>query len=374
MDKRSLILLPTILLSSCYYAQRASTKVDFNPNADILAISRVAVPYLLTGDGPLARERGMVSSLSVEQGLLSLGYKVVDRGEIEALLNEYKLSLVGLSSSRDAAEIGRILDIQGLVIPTVVSGDQPNVKLIELGTGRIIWNASGPLIFDSLADELEKAGWSRLPDPMRTPASLSLRRLAFARDIEKIGPLRRLGVLPFLVGFGLSGGIQADKIAGDLLGAGFDVIERAHLSRLLEELKLSYSGILLQKNARKIGEILNLEVLVIGVAYNYVSDPTVAVKFVHLETGEVLCIYRGPRSGFSRAARSIHAGFSREASSVQDGRSFGARRAELVSVRIGPVSPRKGRGVQRDGFKPAVVNGESRLLPFAADDQPSQVP
>ncbi|MBI5244625.1 MAG: hypothetical protein HY922_13235 [Elusimicrobia bacterium] len=298
----------------------------FNPNIDILSIRRVAVPYSLDKTDPNSVNWIIAPAFSTEFGLLSLGYAVIDRGDIDSILKEHKLSLVGISAPEEAAKIGQILGVQGIVIPSVAPGDEPNVKLVDITTGRIVWNVTGPAPFDKLADDLGNKGWKHHQGYQSWNENANAYRLAFSANLSRRKTIQRIGVLPFYSGHGLrsqqgsqssdveivrlDGGLQSDKVAGDMLAVGFDVIERNHLSRVLDELKLSMSGALTQENAQQIQKVLNIQALVVGAAFKYVSNPTIVVKFIHLESGEILCIYQGRRGDFAKAAVSIKKAFS----------------------------------------------------------------
>jgi curli biogenesis system outer membrane secretion channel CsgG len=83
----------------------------------------------------------------------------------------------------------------------------------------------------------------------------------------------------------------SDMFATQLMGAGFSIIERTQLQRILSELQLSTSGLLSKSDINKIGKLMNVDILVTGNLdknkFNQ-SYQTATVKFIDMETGEVL--------------------------------------------------------------------------------------
>jgi curli biogenesis system outer membrane secretion channel CsgG len=83
----------------------------------------------------------------------------------------------------------------------------------------------------------------------------------------------------------------SDMFATQLMGAGFSIVERTELQRILSELQLSTSGLLSKSDLNKIGKLMNIDMLVMGNLdknkYNQ-SYQSATVKFIDIETGEVL--------------------------------------------------------------------------------------
>lgn len=83
----------------------------------------------------------------------------------------------------------------------------------------------------------------------------------------------------------------SDMFATQLMGVGFSIVERTQLQRILSELQLSTSGLLSKSDINKIGKLINVDILVTGNLdknkFNH-SYQTATVKFIDIETGEVL--------------------------------------------------------------------------------------
>ena len=83
----------------------------------------------------------------------------------------------------------------------------------------------------------------------------------------------------------------SDMFATRLMGVGFSILERTQLQSILSEQKLSASGLLSKSDINKIGKLMDVDILVMGNldknTYN-TSYQTATVKFIDIETGEVL--------------------------------------------------------------------------------------
>jgi curli biogenesis system outer membrane secretion channel CsgG len=83
----------------------------------------------------------------------------------------------------------------------------------------------------------------------------------------------------------------SDMFATQLMGVGFSIVERTQLQRILSELQLSTSGLLSKSDLNKIGKLMDVDILVMGNLdknkFN-LSYQTATVKFIDIETGEVL--------------------------------------------------------------------------------------
>ncbi len=135
------------------------------------------------------------------------------------------------------------------------------------------------------------------------------------KETEKVktkytGPKRRIGVVEFdnktAYGQGRLGGAASDILITELVKSGkFMVVERGRLAKIMEEQKLQVSGAIEPATAVKVGKILGLEAIVIGVVSQFGvttegadylitqhkrqrAEVTVEVRVVDVETGEIL--------------------------------------------------------------------------------------
>ena len=96
-----------------------------------------------------------------------------------------------------------------------------------------------------------------------------------------------------------------DKFSRNLMEMGFTVVERTLIEQIFKELQLDYSGTISSENLKKIGKLLNIDLIVFGNvtyahipaqanAYNSVGDYykliAESLRIVDIETGEVMII------------------------------------------------------------------------------------
>jgi len=107
---------------------------------------------------------------------------------------------------------------------------------------------------------------------------------------------KKVAVLP-IYGIDRNNGvleIQAgDRFAAELMSMGFTVVERTQIQVVFNELKLSMSGMLSKDDLNKIGNLLKIDMIVMGTAEGWNrtwtgSYTTASVRFVDTETGELL--------------------------------------------------------------------------------------
>jgi hypothetical protein len=125
----------------------------------------------------------------------------------------------------------------------------------------------------------------------------------------------KLGILPFSCNNPVVGDMVADSVAANLLDSPFAVIERAYLVALLQEQALSITGFTETSDYRKIGNLANVDFLLVGTVgllegvsyrwgkaskYSFVTDAS--ARIVSVETGQILvsCSYQIPSGGGSK--------------------------------------------------------------------------
>lgn len=82
------------------------------------------------------------------------------------------------------------------------------------------------------------------------------------------GQMNRIGVMAFTSSWDSFKGVE-NLFAKYLIESGFKVVERAQLEQVLEEHHISVSGYLSPETTKKIGEILGVDVLLIGEVTSY---------------------------------------------------------------------------------------------------------
>ena len=80
-----------------------------------------------------------------------------------------------------------------------------------------------------------------------------------------------------------------DAIANDLARIpGITVVERLHLSAVLNELKLSQAGLVNERNARHIGEMLGAKMIIVGTVQKLGREVRVQARALKVSSGEVV--------------------------------------------------------------------------------------
>src|SRR5664279_2091761 len=154
-------LLACVMLASC-----AGQSVVLKPNYDFSKIKKVAV--LEFKDAPYVPNSGsMVSQLFIKH-LLSAGYNVIERDELQALLRERQMTMQGLiESPSEAREFGKISGIDAFVVGSITQCIPPQdifegggmtryvasqvgvvCRMVSVDTGEILW--AGSDTYDSM--------------------------------------------------------------------------------------------------------------------------------------------------------------------------------------------------------------------------------
>lgn len=78
--------------------------------------------------------------------LLKKGYTVIERAQVEALLEEHKFQKTELTSQTGAARAGRILNVPTVVVVNIPNFDEEismTAKMIDVEDASILWMGSG---------------------------------------------------------------------------------------------------------------------------------------------------------------------------------------------------------------------------------------
>ena len=297
--------------AACCLAACASPQTARNPNADVNAVRKVAVlPFASTPDQ--LRISGEWETL-----LLSLGYRVVERGGVELLLKEQGLSVSGIVNPADAPRIGALLGVEGILfgrpnpkepylsytmtgMPRISEPPPLSVKLVDASTSRMVWNAAADspekikisregaavdsALRKSLSRTLSEGGWKFAPPPgyyMEQGKAVA----AFNPGLNGAG--LRVGVYTFSGGNDQGDGASwADRFAGMLLAAGYDVVDRQQLEKILAEQSISAKGAIRPEDLARLGKVAGLKGIVFGEVYGR-SVCAYGAKLVDAESGEL---------------------------------------------------------------------------------------
>jgi curli biogenesis system outer membrane secretion channel CsgG len=300
------LVFTALVLCSC----GGSLQITRNPSASLASVSKVAViPF---GAAPA---QGRITG-EWETLLLSLGYRVVERDSIEPLLKEQGLSINGIVNPSEAPKIGELLGVDGLVLGRpnprepyysytmtgMVRMSEPapvSVKLLDAATARVVWSVSNEKtetlnvsreglavtsqLRRSLEETLRDGGWKAAKPAYRESSGAAI---AFNPALRAEAGMR-VGAYAFSGGNDNGdGGAWADKAAGMLLRAGYDIVDRQQLEKILKEQKSSLSGATRAQDMARLGKIAGLRAVLLGTAYGGQACAYHA-KLVDVETGEL---------------------------------------------------------------------------------------
>ena len=101
------------------------------------------------------------------------------------------------------------------------------------------------------------------------------------------GPVTRIVVAPFTFRGGITGLSQQiqEGLTTALLKEGVSVVERSQLDQILAEQKLGYSGLMKLDSAKKLGELLGADAIILGSLRDLGEEVAVTARLVALETG-----------------------------------------------------------------------------------------
>lgn len=107
-----------------------------------------------------------------------------------------------------------------------------------------------------------------------------------AKGRVAIVPLRELGGSENLLGSYI-----AEILTNSFFEAGYrDMVERQMLDRAIQELKLSFTGMIDPESAKKIGKFLNADFVVGGTMTEFTGEVSVICRMFAVQTGEVVAV------------------------------------------------------------------------------------
>jgi hypothetical protein len=97
--------------------------VAIKPGYDYAKVGRVAL--LDFEDAPQAPGSGQVVSQSMEPYLIRAGYELIERGQIEKILNEQAFSHAAEADPGTAVKMGKVLGVDAVILGRITSLDAP---------------------------------------------------------------------------------------------------------------------------------------------------------------------------------------------------------------------------------------------------------
>lgn len=154
------------------------------------------------------------------------------------------------------------------------------------------------------------------------------------------------------------GRFLAEEFSVALAGAdkGFEVVDRTHLKSIIAEHKLSATGLIDPKTARKLGEIAGVEALITGTITPFGDSVRLSVKILDTATAKVIgasrgniaktqaieeLLSRGVESGQSFGTRPSSTGYVSSSGSSKSKKVFQGKFLRASVIRISKVPERK---------------------------------
>ncbi len=129
MTRRTPRLLPLAALA--FLAGCITPEVAYNPRANFAAVKRVAV---VTFAGP----QGDVAADMMTTSLLARGADVIERQQLNQVLQEQHLASSGLLDPATVKEVGKILGVDALFVGTVVESMPAQSYMVQSAPGAIM--------------------------------------------------------------------------------------------------------------------------------------------------------------------------------------------------------------------------------------------
>jgi len=115
----------TLLLALCTGCMPATV---VNPNYDLKKVKRIGILKFDSNYADLKGSENIFSKYLIQQG-----FKIVDRSQIDKVLNEQKISVSGYISPETTKQLGRVLGVDALFIGEVFSyiPEKKDVAMVE---------------------------------------------------------------------------------------------------------------------------------------------------------------------------------------------------------------------------------------------------
>ncbi|MHB8845916.1 MAG: FlgO family outer membrane protein [Nitrospirota bacterium] len=131
--------------------------------------------------------------------------------------------------------------------------------------------------------------------PVKTePMALRVGIARIARqlsDQDGKGPKRRITVLDFSDVQGQinsAGAVIAEVLINELFRTGrYEIVDRKHLSAVLEQHRLNMTGLVDESTARKVGKLLGVDFIVTGTVIDFGTSLNVNARTIAIETGAI---------------------------------------------------------------------------------------
>ena len=136
------LLLSALMVAGCATSKSESYAMAGYDFGKLEKVAIIEVTGRVYGDAV----KNKISDMFTME-LMSRGYKVIERANVQKILKEQQFQASGVTSDQDAAKAGKILNVPAVMMINIPKyGDDKmdmSAKLVEVETGEILWLGTG---------------------------------------------------------------------------------------------------------------------------------------------------------------------------------------------------------------------------------------
>ena len=217
-------------------------------------------------------------------------YAVLERANMDKLIKEQQFQMSGCSSTECAVELGKILNMQEMVVGSVTKlGTRYfiNARMVDVESGEIMVSASTECYSDN---ELSNACKDLTSKIMKLNAERGREGAVKKEDESKNTEKARIAVMD-VVSQNVQPGVAAvmtDLLRNNLFLTGkYKVLEKENMQKILKEQAFQASGCTTTECAIELGKVLNMQDMLIS-SINKLGDKYVlSTRIVNVQSGEI---------------------------------------------------------------------------------------
>jgi len=242
--------------------QQATVNVSRNAKLAIVEVTSPATEYIY-GES--------------EYLLISKGFRVVDRGQLDRIREEQRIGISGEVDNRTAANIGKLAGAEYLV--TIQAGGFGSLtrlrwRILDTQTAMVIGSASV-----QYSDETSKASATNLEVGLET---------AISQATTKISKEGRIAIVQITAPNKVEQEYIMYQSESVLLDSQFKVVDRVSLDRVRDELRIQHSGEVDDKTTVDIGKFAGAKYIMTGRIDGTGTLRRLRLRFLDTETAEVV--------------------------------------------------------------------------------------
>lgn len=262
--------------------------------------------------------RGISESLTTDLKKIT-GIYLVERSEIDTALEELKLGMLGFLDEETAPQVGKLVGAGVMLVGSYQVSNRKlriDARMVDVETGAVLLTEKIQGYEDDIF-KLEEQLAIRIADALNV--SLTPEEMAALKEKPNIEKFKSYIISQSSFRVGEEGSAGADEevihtvavsrfrnytgdpkydfleeaISGYLVTelknrAGMNMIERDQIDRALQEMQMSKTTYLDEKNAPRVGQLVGAEAVLVGFFQVQKSNIRIDARVIKTETGEVL--------------------------------------------------------------------------------------